>query len=138
MALSLLGTGSAVKTTYSNTLTANSANCQYHDGSIQNGKKIVNYVPDDGYKKCKSCGQITGKIDCLNHSWQTEYGEWFKRQKHLGKTACPKHIIHIVNVYYEERIVTKRCTICGVKKVKKQERHGFYKGEKLHYTINFF
>lgn len=132
MALTLIGTSSTLSNAYSNTITAKSANpvCQYHDGSKQNGVKINNYVADNGHRKCKSCGQITGEIKCSNHDWmKTETGKWGNKKKQgFGLCLCWKHnLAHFVTDYYETRTITYRCTICDRKKTKKQGRHAYYR-----------
>ena len=62
MAFTLLGTGISI-TKFDNTLVANAA-CQYHDGSIINGRRIVNYDENrartTGARYCKCCRQFTG------------------------------------------------------------------------------
>ena len=54
MAFTLLGAGTTVAKNVNpksdNTLVASAA-CQYRDGSIKNGKRIVNYYTENGYKK---------------------------------------------------------------------------------------
>ena len=124
LAFTLLGTGTAatknVSSKSDNTLVAYAA-CQYHDGSRQNGKVIVNYVPENGYRKCKCCGQITGKIQCSSHDWETtEVGAWKNRQfiglDYSLYSNC------ILKVYSEERTVTKKCKKCGVKNTSTDSR----------------
>ncbi len=67
MAFSILGSGSII-TQYTNSKTGNTlvaiAACQYHDGSILNGKIISNYKKNkaerEGKRYCNCCGQFTG------------------------------------------------------------------------------
>ena len=139
MAFILLGTGTAASkatiSNYDSIHTAHSANvvCQYHDGSKINGQKIVNYVADNGYKKCKSCGQITGKIDCSKHNWETiKTGKWINKE-YEGFSYC-SCCLELVAGYYEERCVTQRCTKCDVRKEKWQHHRIYYKHGKKHMT----
>jgi len=123
MAFTLLGAGTTVAKNVNpksdNTLVASAA-CQYHDGSIKNGKRIVNYYTENGYKKCRSCGQVTGQVYCSGHSWETTgVGAWHNRQYKGIEYMAP---LNFYRVYTEERNVTHTCRKCGAKKTMKVTR----------------
>ena len=120
MAFTLLGTGTAVTKNlnpkFDNTLVASAA-CQYHDGSIINGKKIINYYADNGNRRCRCCKQVTGQINCKEHDWEIlKTGKWYGF-RFVG-------VIHAdeSEVYEEFRWVTVRCKKCDIEGDKTQKR----------------
>lgn len=81
MAFTLLGTGTFIVKNVNpkaNNILVASAACQFHDGSLQNGKRISNYdvtrAKKTGAKYCRCCGQFVGWYNGVSYDgsfkWQ--------------------------------------------------------------------